>query len=128
MCQQIARISRYRCKRGPQIVRNGTKQIRPELFVPHGYGCLPFLFRVPEPFQRHGTLAYDRGKNAVFKRFQALAVQVNRDHTITVSVQADGMIQRFRLFIHFRVSARCCLMDESPFCDLRLIFILFVFS
>ena len=52
------------------------------------------------------------------------AEQAGKDYGVTVSVQADGMIQRFCLAEHLGMSAGSSLIEKDPLRDLGFVFVL----
>ena len=90
--QQDAGIAGDGSQRCPQIMGNGAKQIRPELFTLRlelGF----FLFRcVAAVLQSKSTLAKNRQQHTVLKGFQGLAA-LDNDGTVDSVLDLDGIVQ-----------------------------------
>ena len=123
MGQQITGVTGNGCQRRADVVGDGAQQIGAQLLVPDCNGCLLLFFGIAEAFQSKGALALDRGQHAVGEGLHRVTVQVNAEHTVAISVDADRAVQGSCCPIVFFMDPGGLLMPINPSGDFRLIFI-----
>ena len=119
--QQNPCISRNRCQRRPQIMRNGAQQIGTKLFILCQKRSGGSFFGNFVIFHSQGTFAQNRQHNTFFKGIRSAFSNSNSHYAKHITAHSYGQIQEFCFRKSFRSRTCMNIVFQHPSGNLRFL-------